>query len=322
VTLNNMRPLCLFALLLCASLSAPAADFPEAQISNGTVTAKLYLPDAEKGYYRGTRFDWSGQVYSLTTGGHEYFGQWFEKYDPKLHDAIMGPVEEFFDSPGYDEAKPGETFVRIGVGTLRKREEREFRRFGTYDIVDAGKWTTKPGKDRIEFTHELTGPNGYAYRYTKTMRLDGKKPRLVIEHKLRNTGQKAIASAQYNHNFFVIDAQPTGPGVKVTFPFDLKAIEPFKSDAGEVRGREIVYNKELQPRQSVFGLFEGGPVYDVRMEHAKAGAGVHITGDRPVSRIVYWSIRTTFCPEPYVDLRVEPGQETSWTYTYNFYNLK
>ena len=44
--------------------------------------AKLYLPDAQQGYYRATRFDWSGQIASLESQGHNYFGQWFEKYDP------------------------------------------------------------------------------------------------------------------------------------------------------------------------------------------------------------------------------------------------
>ncbi|HYZ87091.1 MAG TPA: hypothetical protein VE621_21930, partial [Bryobacteraceae bacterium] len=130
----------LLQLFLCATAFAIAVfgQYPEATITNGVVTAKLYLPDAEKGYYRGTRFDWSGQVYSLTTGGHEYFGQWFERYDPKLHDAIMGPVEEYGvdGGLGYQDAKPGETFLRIGVGALRKPEEAKYERFRTYDIVD------------------------------------------------------------------------------------------------------------------------------------------------------------------------------------------
>jgi len=42
-----------------------AADFPQAEIANGQITAKIYLPDARNGYYRSTRFDWSGAVYSL-----------------------------------------------------------------------------------------------------------------------------------------------------------------------------------------------------------------------------------------------------------------
>ena len=82
--------LCLFAVATVA-----AADFPSVAISNGQIRARIMLPDAERGYYRGTRFDWSGQIESLEYNGHNYFGQWFPKYDPKLHDAIMGPVEEF-----------------------------------------------------------------------------------------------------------------------------------------------------------------------------------------------------------------------------------
>jgi len=69
--------------------------FPQTEISNGLIHAKIYLPDLHEGYYRGSRFDWSGNIASLDYNGHNYFGQWFSKYDPEIHDAIMGPVEEF-----------------------------------------------------------------------------------------------------------------------------------------------------------------------------------------------------------------------------------
>jgi hypothetical protein len=49
---------------------------------------------------------------------------------------------------------------------------------------------------------------------------------------------------------------------------------------------------------------------------------VRIRGDRPIARLVFWTIRTTFCPEPYIDLAVEPGAETRWRYGYEFYALK
>jgi hypothetical protein len=39
--------------------------FPRAEIGNGVLTAKPYLPDSENGYYRGTRFDWPGNMPSL-----------------------------------------------------------------------------------------------------------------------------------------------------------------------------------------------------------------------------------------------------------------
>ena len=141
-----MRCLRTIAWLSCAVLPLAAAEFPEAQISNGVVTAKFYLPDAQSGYYRGTRFDWSGNTYSLRFAGHAYAGQSFERYDPKLHDAIMGPVEEFLTGDaglGYAEARPGETFIRIGVGVVRKPDDKAYDRFHTYEIVDSGKWTLR-----------------------------------------------------------------------------------------------------------------------------------------------------------------------------------
>src|SRR4051812_18030485 len=86
------------AVLLLACLMVPAAaqeNFPQADISSGRIRAKVYLPDPQAGYYRATRFDWSGVVASLAWNGHTFFGQWFQRHDPKIHDAITGPVEEF-----------------------------------------------------------------------------------------------------------------------------------------------------------------------------------------------------------------------------------
>ena len=58
------------AILIVSACSYIVNNSPEAKISNGVITAKLYLPDAEKGYYRGQRFDWAGQVYALQYKKH------------------------------------------------------------------------------------------------------------------------------------------------------------------------------------------------------------------------------------------------------------
>jgi catechol 2,3-dioxygenase-like lactoylglutathione lyase family enzyme len=297
---------------------------PHAEITNGLITARMFLPDAERGYYRGTRFDWSGQIHSLTYNGHEYFGRWFEKYDPKLHDAIMGPVEEFISegtSVGYDDAKPGQPFVRIGVGAVRRPDDKPFERFRTYDIVDPGKWTIERQPGAITFVHELGDTNGYAYRYRKTMQLIPGKPAMSIEHVLENQGRKGIRTSQYNHNFFVLDRRPTGPGAVVEFPFDLKPTRPQNGDAAEVRGGRIAFTRELKPGESFSGGYAGSAplskVFDIRVT-GPSGATVLMTGDRPISKVVFWSIRSTFCPEPYIDVSVDPGQTTKWTYRYEF----
>ena len=91
------------------------AGYPAARISNSQVSMDFYLPDPEKGYYRGTRFDWSGIVSSTRYKGHEYFGEWKEGHDPFNHDDICGPVEAFQTRGaglGYHEAAPGGEFIR------------------------------------------------------------------------------------------------------------------------------------------------------------------------------------------------------------------
>ena len=311
----------LIVLAMLNQLAAP--QFPQAELSNSSIRATLYLPDAQQGYYRGTRFDWSGAISSLKWNGHEYFGPWFDRHDPKIHDAITGPVEEFLTGDaglGYAEAKPGESFVRIGVGAVRKPEEPAYRRFETYEIVDPGKWTIKKSTSSIEFVHELGDTAGYAYVYRKTLRLI--KDSLVLEHRLKNTGRKPIATSVYNHNFFTLDRQPTGPDIVVRFPFDPRAARALNGLA-EVRGKELVFLKEFVKGQTVFTEVEGfgatAKDYDFRIEHRQSGAGVRITGDRPLSKLLFWSAGLTVCPEPYIDASVEPGKESSWRITYQFY---
>src|SRR4051794_32206211 len=78
--LEIMRCMRLFVLIaLAGGVGVMAADPPTAEISNGKVSATIYLPDPVNGFYRGTRFDWSGVVRSLEANGHRYYGPWFTR---------------------------------------------------------------------------------------------------------------------------------------------------------------------------------------------------------------------------------------------------
>ena len=138
---------------LAYASSAP----PQWEIANKLVRVKLYLPNAVSGSYRGTRFDWSGVIADLQYAGHSYYGPWFTQTDPKVPDfiyqgaeivagpcsAITGPVEEFTPALGFDEAKAGGTFLKLGVGILRKPDDAPYSAYRLYEIVDGGKWSTK-----------------------------------------------------------------------------------------------------------------------------------------------------------------------------------
>ena len=327
--------------LLCALAGRSLAeDFPQIEISNGQIRAVIYLPDAKDGYYRGTRFDWSGVIASLEYKGHNYFAPWYQKTDMKVHDfafdgdnvvtnpvsATSGPVQEFSNGAkilGYDEAKPGETFLKIGVGTLRKPDEPRYDHSNHYELVDSGEWNIRTAPDYIQFTQELTGPNGYAYRYTKIIRLAPGKPQMVIEHNLKNTGKRAIETDVYDHNFLVLDKRQTGPDFEISFPFDIKSTRPPKPELAEIRGNRIVYLKNLQSEDvastQIQGFGDTAKDYDIRFENRKAGAGMRVTSDRPMERAMLWSVRSVIAVEPYINISIRPGGEQSWTYTYDFY---
>jgi len=330
------------ALLLSFFVSpAPglAADFPQAEISNGQITAKLYLPDAETGFYRSTRFDWSGDISSLQYKGHSFYEPWFDIVDPKVINfvfrgpqivngscgALEGPVYEFQTPLGWDSAKPGGKFIKIGVGVLRK-EDGTYNRFFPYQVLDPGKWTVRKHKDRIEFQQVLSAPDlGYAYVYLKVVRLTRGKPEMVIESSLKNTGQREIVSDVYAHNFTTIDHQPPGPDYQVSVPFQIQAAPQRNSELAEAEGNEVVYHKVLKDDEQAVvymrGFSDSPKDNRITIMNKKKGAGVRISGDRPLLREFLWSIRTVIAVENYVAVDVQPGADFTWKNIYEYYTL-
>lgn len=308
-------------ILMIVAGAAPVSA-PEEQISNGLITATLQLPDATNGYYRGVRFDWSGVISDLTYKGHHYFGKWFDRYEPTLHDAIMGPVDAY-DPIGYDKASPGEPFVKIGVGTVGKIADEPYSFVKPYKLINGGKWQTKKkGKNGIQYEHVLNDPF-ISYRYNKTITLTKGKPEMVIHYKLANTGTTAIETSVFNHNFFVFDDQPTGPGFSVTFPFTPSGEIKGKTTAGLVDGKVIRYTEVVNKGEQfaiapLTGFGNSADDYDLLVSNDNSKMSVRIVGDQPIVKFVYWSAARTLCPEPFTKVSVAPGQEQQWKITYTF----
>lgn len=328
--------------LLAAGICGAAGPVPEAVLTNRVLRVRLYLPDAGAGFYRGTRFDWSGVIGSLEYAGHEFYPQWFQRSDPAVHDfiydgadivagpctAITGPSEEFVTSGkglGFDEAKAGGTFIKIGVGVLRKPDDKNYDPFRLYPIADGGKWTVTRRPDAAEFRHVLADPlTGYAYEYHKTVSVAGDKPRLVLDHGLRNTGRRIIQTSVYNHNFLYLDRRPPGPDCSLTVPFQIRTSPASVGSLAEVRGNRVTFLKTLTGEDRVYLDLRGFSVeprdYDIRIEKRSAGAGVRITGNRPISKLALWAIRAPLSIEPFIDMTLEPGAEFTWRINYEYYS--
>ena len=328
-----------FVCLTAYAVGIFAAEPPQAEISNQQLKVRLYLPDAQNGFYRSTRFDWSGAIASLEYKGHNFYGPWFTKYDPTVRDFVYkdgdiivgaesgmtGPSDEFSKPLGYDLAKPGGTFVKVGVGVLRKVDTSEYASFKKFEVVDSGKWTIGKGRNYIEFTQELHDTSsGYGYLYRKTIRLAFGKPEMTIEHSLKNTGTVKISTNVYNHNFLVLDKSGPTPDLSITLPFEIRTPRPPAPELAAIHGKQILYKKTLQNEERVFfpieGFSENVKDYDIRIEQRRAGVGMRITGDRPLSRATLWSIRSVMAIEPFVDVVADPGKAFEWKYTYTFYS--
>jgi hypothetical protein len=320
-----------------AAGAASAADPPKAEIKNEHITAKLYLPDARDGFYRGTRFDWSGVIYSLEYQGHDFYGPWFTQYDPSVRDfiykdtdiiagsasAITGPVDEFQKPLGYDIAKAGETFVKIGVGVLRKADAGNYAAFEKYEIADPGKWTVRKGADFVEFTQDLNDrATGYGYIYRKTIRLTSGKPEMTIEHSLKNTGRLPIRTNVYDHNFLVLDKAAPSPDFVISLPFEIKTSRPPEMAA--IRGSRSLIRRRWRIRTTSFFPIEGFSgdrrTHDIRIENQARGQACELPAT------VRWQAQR--CGRSGASSLSSPSSmwlpsqwEFSWKYTYAYYTI-
>jgi hypothetical protein len=312
---------------------ASALDsIPAKTLSNGIISAKVYPPEPF-GFYRATRFDHAGMITHITYKGYDYGKYWFVKTSPNVQnftydaDGLVahnnnisaGPVEEFGEN-GFEAGGMGGRFLKIGVGIL-KRDTQKYDRFHTYPILNAGKRTTTSTKTSMRSTQTVSDPSGYGYSYTKTVRLTPGKAQLVIEDRLKNTGSKPIDTTVYNHHFMTLS--PGEDGVELEAPFKLTNSRPMPADVVKFDGNRMRYLRGLTGQEQVAsdltGFTKAVSDNDFKITDTKSGFGLRIRADLPVSRLLWWSVPSTMGIEPYMDIKLAPGQEMRWSHTMDYY---
>jgi len=302
---------------------APGPEFPQVALGTKLLKATAYLPDAEKGFYRGTRFDWSGMIAQVEYQGHTFFGELKAPHDPLIHDHTVGPCEEFGQrNPlGYAEAAGGETFIKIGIGLLRKPpNEKQYSFARAYEIVRPGAWNVETAKDRIRFRQTLGDPRGWGYEYEKEVVLLDHPPAMKITHTFKNTGTKRIETDHYNHSMYILDGEPIGKNYRLLFPF---------TPTGEIRNPEqarlddksLVFLEDAVKRPFYMELKGYGDTARdncVIVENTRSGVQLKMTVDQPLSTCRVYAENTSVCPEPFVAVRVAPGESFTWTTTLEF----
>lgn len=224
-----------------------------------------------------------------------------------------------FSPIGYEQARPGEEFLKIGVGTLRRYSKNPYDRFRLHEIVNPGVRETVAARDRIEFRHRLLSDD-YGYDYRKRVLLTP-DPGLRIEYTLKNLGPAILSGYVYNHNFFTLDRMATGPETEIRFPFHPAGTWRESYDCVALTENGIRFNRELRRGEVVFmgDLHSPEPAtrkYEFSIRNLRTGAGIRVSGSGSLSHMVFWACPNVACIEPYTSFQVFPGETGVWQIGY------
>lgn len=307
------------------------AGYPNTALANGHAKIWVAMPDSERGYNRAVRFDRAGMVlFVRTPDGHTCFGPLNDPADhvPSHHDHVAGTAGEFGITapPGYATAAAGDSFLKIGVGLLRKLDGQpyDFRR--PYPLINPGHWRFETSSDRIRMIHDLDSDSGWAYSYVTDVYLSPDGPGFVLQRSLTNRGQYTIRTGHYNHNFVLLDGQGVAPGYAVEFSWPhAPAVERDLGPSARFDGRRLTVERRLGDRAVWLPLVATQPVSDeawfAEVSAPKGGAAIRLTHKPLPQQTVVFVREPAFSVEPSVAIDLEPGETFHWTAGYTLQRL-
>lgn len=339
MAIRNLGPidgLVLILFLLSArvsgsELSPETADYPRAILDNGLLRAVVVLPDGEKGYYRGPRFDASGMVAQVDYQGHTFFAPFEDPlttpHDPTIANLGIGTSDEFGidDALGYREAKPAGPFMKVGVGMLKRHKRDDYVFYMGYRFLERGMWEIErdPEGRTLRFRQTLGSPqsaDGYAYAYEKVVALEAQRPVLRITRTLKNTGSRPISTDHYCHNILRIDGAPIGPSYRIRLFFAPSVVEARPEGVWRIEGETITFDQPITAEAVlIFAPVPADPrLPEVEILNKESGAHVRIRRSLALTKCVLYALPHCLSPEMFSLIELAPGDSVSWWDEYEF----
>ncbi len=292
-------------------------------LSNKHFAITIDLP--QEGY-QNSRFDHSGKITSLQFNGTELLASELENQTHKDDKSFgRGLYNEFGTTNplGFEEAKIGAYFHKIGVGMIRKEEESyHFQK--PYPVIPL-EVDIKPSEDQITFNSIGKFNQGYAYVLKKTISL--KEDGIQIDYQLENTGSKVIKTNEYNHNFIGFGDSFIGNDYTLTIPTELRLEELTelvnKEKAMSIKDKKIEFVKS--PTQAFFISTElKDREVDAfwKLENKALNIGISETGNFKTKQFHLWGTPHVICPETFIDIELNPTEYFSWSRRYQVYELE
>lgn len=272
--------------------------------------------------YSGVRFDGSGIITGVTLaeGGHHFCVK--ESLTPEGGTGGIGLCSEFGirKAIGYEEAKAGEAFPKLGVGLLTRPDDTDYLFYRDYACQRFTTRVEQYGPERISFITLPLENQGYAAYMEKHIEIS--EGRLIVEYVVENTGTKTLDTDEYSHNFFGIDGHKVGPEYVLRFP---EPIQPWSDDPATLEGVRVTGNEVSWDREPTEDFYFCLQPQDGReqswlweLSHRPSGATVRELSRLPLSEAAVWGHGHVVAPEMFVEVKLAPGERQSWTRIYEF----
>ncbi|WP_027628572.1 hypothetical protein [Ruminiclostridium cellobioparum] len=283
-------------------------------LNNGRLSVRVSYPGE---VYRGSRFDWNGFITQVTLDDRYTFCV-PEALVPGVGSGGQGFCGEFGNEQaiGYEETYVDNYFIKIGVGNLKKIDNKPYDFFRNYPVVPlAGSVTSSTG--RVCFKVESGSNDGYSYTYNKDIKID--ENFLTISYMLKNTGSKKFETTEYCHNFVGINNEFVSDSYELKIP---GCIIPENIVGEIVLGESTITWPENGVEQEFYCVlknYENAPEYSWELFNHKTGAGIREAVDFEVAKFALWGSRHVISPETFIRLELAPGQTATWTRRYEFF---
>ncbi|MNI22063.1 hypothetical protein D3C73_756090 [compost metagenome] len=290
---------------------------------------QLMIDIAEIGGYGGSRFDWSGFITGVTLLAGEQSHTYCVPESLNMGEGTGGKglCNEFGikKAIGYDDAKVGEHFPKLGIGLLTRLDDDAYAFDRSYPISPCQVQVEQENSCKLVFKGIQDLYRGFSAHLTKSIAIH--KNRLIVEYELYNTGTKEICTDEYCHNFFGIDGHPVGPDYVLKFPFELN---PWSDDKETMD--DLIFSSEAgistvkwprNPEKPFYFQQEGfeGGKYSWLWEiiHEPSGVGVRELSRFSVSDVAVWGQGHVLSPEIFIEVKVAPGERKNWSRVYEFF---
>jgi len=289
-------------------------DNEKIYLKGGRLKVEIAVPGT---FYKGSRFDWNGFITQVTLDDRHTFCA-PESLIEGVGTGGYGFCGEFgiYEPVGYDEASVGERFPKIGVGLVTRPDGSDYEFFRAYEFSPFKAAITR-SDDAVEFSIDPVDCNGYSVLYKKRISVNDNI--MTIEYTLENTGEKAIRTTEYCHNFISIDETKTGSSYTLKFPYQPipdRLPEAVRIDNNELTWKDEGWNEPFYCLISGSGI---GQSHWWELFDSKTGAGVKEMNDFRPARIALWGMRHVISPEAFIEVDIEPGSAQKWTRKYEFF---